>query len=66
MHTRHLFDFKQIWRIQSRLASDYALQGDTVEAEKWFQRSIDTIDAAAKTHEASGTWHFLARQYPSL
>jgi CHAT domain-containing protein len=45
----HPLDFKQIWRIQSRLASDYALQGDAVEAEKWFQRSIDTIDAAAKT-----------------
>ena len=43
------FDFKQMWRIQSRLASDYALQGDTVEAEKWFQRSIHTVDEAAKS-----------------
>jgi CHAT domain-containing protein len=42
------FDFKQMWRIQSRMASGYALQGDTVEAEKWFQRSIDTVDRAAK------------------
>ena len=46
---QHPFDFKQIWRIQSRLASDYALQGNAVEAEKWFQRSIATIDAGAKS-----------------
>ena len=48
------------------MASGYALQGDTVEADKWFQRSIATIDAAAKTHEVSGTPYCLARQYPSL
>jgi len=45
---QHRFNFKQIWRIQSRLASDYALQGDVIEAERWFQRSIDTVDEAAK------------------
>ena len=46
---QHLFHFKQIWWIQSRLASDYALQGNAVEAEKWFQRSIATMDAGAKS-----------------
>jgi CHAT domain-containing protein len=46
---QHLFHFKQIWWIQSRLASAYALQGDAVEADKWFQRSIATIDAGIKS-----------------
>lgn len=46
---QHLFHFKQIWSIQSRLASAYAAQGNAAEAEKWFQRSIATIDAGAKT-----------------
>jgi len=46
---QHLFHFKPIWWIQTRLAKDYALQGDAVEAEKWFQRSIATIDAGAKS-----------------
>ena len=45
----HLFHFKQIWWIQSRLASDYALQGNAVEADKWFQRSIATIEAGIKS-----------------
>jgi CHAT domain-containing protein/Tfp pilus assembly protein PilF len=45
----HLFHFKQIWWIQSRLAKDYALQDNPAEAEKWFQRSIATMDAGAKT-----------------
>ncbi len=45
----HQFHFKQIWRIQSRLARDYAAQGDIVEAEKWFRRSIATMDAGAKS-----------------
>jgi tetratricopeptide (TPR) repeat protein len=34
----HLFHFKQIWWIQSRLAKDYALQDNPAEAEKWFGR----------------------------
>jgi CHAT domain-containing protein len=46
---QHRFDFKQMWRIQSRLARCYALQGDSVQAEQWFQRSIATIDAGAKS-----------------
>ncbi|HEY2169090.1 MAG TPA: CHAT domain-containing protein, partial [Candidatus Angelobacter sp.] len=45
---QHPFAFKQIWWIQSRLATDYAAQGNSSEAEEWFQRSIATIDAAAK------------------
>jgi CHAT domain-containing protein/tetratricopeptide (TPR) repeat protein len=45
----HLFHFKQIWWIQSRLAKDYALRGNAAEADKWFQRSIATMDAGAKT-----------------
>lgn len=46
---QHLFHFKQIWWIQSRLAGAYAVQGNSSEAEKWFQRSIATIDAGAKS-----------------
>jgi CHAT domain-containing protein len=46
---QHLFHFKQIWSIQSRLASAYAAQGNAAEAKKWFQLSIATIDAGAKT-----------------
>ncbi len=46
---QHLFHFKQIWRIQSHLASDYAAQGNSSEADKWFQRSIATIDAGVKS-----------------
>ncbi len=45
----HLFHFRQIWWIQSRLAKDYALQGNAVEADKWFQRSIATIEAGIKS-----------------
>ena len=36
------------WVIQARLARDYAAQGDAGEAEKWFKRSIATVDEAAK------------------
>jgi CHAT domain-containing protein len=46
---QHLFHFQQIWWIQSRLASAYAAQGNSSEANKWFQRSIATMDAGAKT-----------------
>src|SRR5579864_6622106 len=46
---QHLFHFKQIWLIQSRLAGAYAAQGNAAEADKWFQRSIATMDAGAKT-----------------
>jgi len=50
-------DFKQIRRIQSRLGSDYALQGDSAQAEKWFQTSIATIESAARSmkHPELGT-----------
>src|SRR5258707_3647059 len=34
--------------INSRLARDYAAHGNSVEAEKWFQRSIATVDEATK------------------
>ena len=37
------------------LGRDYAAQGDSVEADKWFQRSIDTMDAGAKTLKHPGT-----------
>jgi CHAT domain-containing protein len=45
------------WSIQSRLASYYALQGDSAQAEKWFQESIDTIEDAARRmkHPELGT-----------
>jgi CHAT domain-containing protein len=46
---QNLFHFKQIWWIESQLASDYALQGDALEADKWFQRSIATIEAGIKS-----------------
>jgi CHAT domain-containing protein len=46
---QHLFHFKQIWLIQSRLAGAYAAQGNSSEAEKWFQRSIATMDAGIKS-----------------
>ncbi|HEY2499136.1 MAG TPA: CHAT domain-containing protein [Candidatus Angelobacter sp.] len=36
------------WSAQSQLAHIYALQNDPTEAEKWFQRSIATVDEAAK------------------
>jgi CHAT domain-containing protein len=45
---QHLFHFKRIWSIQSRLADAYAAQGNSSEAEKWFQQSIATMDAGAK------------------
>lgn len=44
-----LFHFKQIWLIQSRLASAYAAQSNSAEAEKWFLRSIATMDAGIKS-----------------
>jgi CHAT domain-containing protein len=46
---RHIFRYKPIRLIQSRLALSYAAQGNNSEADKWFQRSIATIDAGAKT-----------------
>jgi CHAT domain-containing protein len=46
---QHLFHFKGIWFIQSRLASAYAEQGNAAEADKWFQRSIATMDAGIKS-----------------
>jgi CHAT domain-containing protein len=46
---RHIFRYILIRRIQSRLALSYAAQGDPAEADKWFQRSIATIDAGAKS-----------------
>jgi CHAT domain-containing protein len=46
---QHLFHFKGIWFIQSRLAGAYAAQGNDAEADKWFQRSIATMDAGIKS-----------------
>ncbi|MGB8131040.1 MAG: CHAT domain-containing tetratricopeptide repeat protein [Candidatus Angelobacter sp.] len=46
---QHLFNFKQLWLIQSQLAGAYAAQGNSPEAEKWFQRSIATMDAGIKS-----------------
>ncbi|MGH9633349.1 MAG: CHAT domain-containing protein [Candidatus Angelobacter sp.] len=40
--------YRLIWGIQSRMARNYAAQNNNAEAEQWFQRSIATIDAAAK------------------
>ncbi len=37
------------WVIQAQLARNYAAQHEADEAEKWFQRSIVTMDEAAKT-----------------
>ena len=45
---KHEFHYKLIWSIQSRLARSYAAQGNPAEAEKWFQRSIATVDEATK------------------
>ena len=46
---QHLFHFKQIWFIQSRLAGVYAARGNSPEAEQWFQSSIATMDAGIKS-----------------
>jgi len=45
----HLFHFKRIWSIQSRLAGAYAAQSNSSEADKWFQLSIATMDAGIKS-----------------
>ncbi len=37
------------WAIQAQLAHDYAAQREAGEAEKWFLRSIVTMDEAART-----------------
>ena len=37
------------WGLQSRLARYYAVQGNSDEAEKWFEASIATIEAAARS-----------------
>ena len=44
-----LFHFKLVWLIQSRLGSAYAAQGNSSEADKWFQRSIATMDAGIQS-----------------
>ncbi len=46
---KHVFRYKLIRVIQSHLAFTYSAQGNPTEAEKWFQRSIATIDAAANS-----------------
>lgn len=43
-----VFHYKRTWSIQSRLARNYATQNNNIDAEKWFQRSIHTVDEAAK------------------
>jgi CHAT domain-containing protein len=45
---KHEFHYKLIWVIQSQLARNYAAQNNNAEAEKWFQRSIATVDEATK------------------
>ncbi|HSK44573.1 MAG TPA: CHAT domain-containing tetratricopeptide repeat protein, partial [Candidatus Binatia bacterium] len=45
---RHILRYKSIRLIQSRLALSYAAEDNNAEADKWFQRSIATIDAAAQ------------------
>jgi len=44
-NVRYLFR----WYIQAALANAYAAENNDAEAEKWFQRSIDTIEEAANT-----------------
>src|SRR5262249_44404073 len=44
-----------IWNIQALLANAYNAQNNAAEAEKWFQRSIDTIEKAATEHGPYGT-----------
>jgi CHAT domain-containing protein len=48
-HQRDAVRYRLNWLIQVRLARVYAAQGNRAEAEKWFQRSIATMDAAANT-----------------
>ncbi len=47
MRTSICFISGRFGAMQSRLARNYVLQGNSAEAEKWFQRSIATIDEAA-------------------
>ena len=35
------------WYVQAELAHDYAAKNNAEEAEKWFQRGIDTVEEAA-------------------
>jgi CHAT domain-containing protein len=46
---KHVVRYKLIRTIQARLARNHTAQGNPAEAEKWFQRSIATIDAAANS-----------------
>jgi CHAT domain-containing protein len=43
----HTVHYRLRWYIQAELARDYAAGNDTAEAEKWFQRGIDTAEEAA-------------------
>ena len=45
----HTFNYIPIRFMQSQLALNYAAQGNAAEADKWFQRSIATIDDAARS-----------------
>ncbi len=44
-----------IWNIQALLANAYDAENNLVEAEKWFQRSIETVEKAATNHGRFGT-----------
>lgn len=46
---RNVTRYKLIKIIQAHMAQSYAASSNPAEAEKWFQRSIATIDAAAKS-----------------
>jgi len=45
---QHVFQYKLLWGIQSRLARYFAALNNNTEAEKWFNSSIATIDAATR------------------
>ncbi|MGB9119362.1 MAG: CHAT domain-containing protein, partial [Candidatus Angelobacter sp.] len=46
---KHEFRYTLIWVIESQLARGYAAEGNPVEAEKWFKRSLITVDKAAQS-----------------
>jgi CHAT domain-containing protein len=42
------------WNVQAELAHDYAAENNADEAEKWFQRGIDTVEEAASKMKGEG------------
>ena len=45
---KHKISYRMQWLVQAALARNYAAQGDANDAGKWFQRSIATVEEAAK------------------